>query len=143
MTPVKLHRRYRRLSVWNKLFVWGSVASLVGVFLSFLPKKQSQDIHVLAPSPQSVVHTPTDLPLYTISLGPHNTLNRTAYPQDKEWEVGWVILHDGQLQLERRAVGETQYKHFRTEPGTYSAYIKVLYHGEYRIASNVVSYTLP
>lgn len=47
---MRLRERYRRLTLWNKLGVWGSIASLVGLAWTFWPSNDdtARDIAYLA-----------------------------------------------------------------------------------------------
>lgn len=41
---MRLCERYRRLTLWNKIAVWGSMASILGLVVSFLPSWPAQSI---------------------------------------------------------------------------------------------------
>jgi len=38
---MKLIYRYKKLSFWNKLSVWGSIASILGIMFFFIPTENT------------------------------------------------------------------------------------------------------
>lgn len=81
-----------------------------------------------------------DSEYYTLlSINKNNTISRG---QTNAKALTWVIMHNGEIVLERNAENETQYKYFGTESGNYTVYLKAWIDSGYKTISNVVTYTI-
>lgn len=80
-------------------------------------------------------------PKVEIWLDQDNIVHRSGVENSNE-RLTWVILHNGVQVLGRNANGETVYQYFGSEPGVYTIYLEDWVEDQYRVISNVVSYTL-
>jgi len=90
---MNLLHRYRRLTFWNKLFVWATLCSIVTLPLAFNPSspKEGQKI-VVKDSPNSLVQAPINSPnSVQIAAGQvtiNQSHNRSITPEAKDRMVG-------------------------------------------------------
>lgn len=80
-------------------------------------------------------------PYVEIWLDKNYTINRTSVENGKG-SLTWVIIYNGEIALQRNAEGETSYTYFGTDMGAYVVYMTDFVDGQYRVISNVISYTL-
>ena len=75
---MNLLQRYRRLNIWNKVAVWGSICSILGLLYLFFPSGQSKaNIHV-EHSPGAVIQNAVDSP-NAVQIG-SVTINQNKRP---------------------------------------------------------------
>lgn len=97
-------------------------------------------------SNETIVHTDEQtaaeaFPYVEIWLDKNYTLNRTSVENGKG-NLTWVIIYNGEVALQRNAEDETSYTYFRTDKGAYVVYMTDFVDGQYRVISNVISYTI-
>jgi hypothetical protein len=56
--------------------------------------------------------------------------------------LGWTVIYNGEVVLERNAENEFSYQYYRTDPGTYEIYLSADVSGQYVPISNTLSYTI-
>ena len=81
--------------------------------------------------------------IYKLTLKKDHTVVRSD-EKHNAWNLGWRIIYNGDIVLERNAENELEYKYFRNDPGTYKIYL-VEYNSEfggYVRVSNEVEYTI-
>ena len=93
-------------------------------------------------APTATTAPSTERPTYTLWFDAANRIHRTALEDESAWQPTWVIIQNGDVVLERSAVGETEYGYFKDEPGIYTVYLKAWTGERYEVASNVVSYRI-
>ncbi|OUS26990.1 hypothetical protein A9Q99_17435 [Gammaproteobacteria bacterium 45_16_T64] len=77
---------------------------------------------------------------YGLTLGANYELTRTGNLGDS---VGWVVIKDGSVVLQRNAANELSYTYFSNTPGsTIQVYLRQFISGAYQQVSNVVQYTV-
>ena len=70
-----------------------------------------------------------------------NVIHRTGVSENVD-SLSWEIIYNGERVLSRNALNETEYKYFKSEPGTYTIYMMSYIDGSYKVVSNVESYTI-
>ena len=81
--------------------------------------------------------------IYTLTLKDDHTVVRSDEKHDA-WNLGWRVIYNGNIVLERNAENEFEYKYFRDDPGTYKIYLVEFnsdFSGYVRV-SNEVEYTI-
>jgi hypothetical protein len=76
----------------------------------------------------------------TITIDAEYTVTRpdvTGYQN-----LGWTVIYNGEVVLERLAENEYSYQYFSTDPGTYEIYLSAYVSGQYVPISNTLSYTI-
>lgn len=76
-----------------------------------------------------------------IWIDEENNIHRTGVGNDVD-SLHWEIIYNGERVLSRNALNETVYQYFRSDPGTYTIYVKSFVDGSYKIVSNVISYSI-
>lgn len=84
-----------------------------------------------------------NFPYATLWIDEDRTVNWTAVENDNGESLQLIVTYNGNVVLGWNARGETQYKYFREEPGTYAFYLEQFIDGQYRVISNIVSYQIP
>lgn len=76
----------------------------------------------------------------TITMDAEYTVTRpdvTGYQN-----LGWTVIYNGEVVLERNAENEYSYQYYRTDPGTYEIYLSAYVSGQYVPISNTLSYSI-
>ena len=95
-----------------------------------------------APTTSSQTDTSLRQPAFTLWFDDANRVQRTTTKNEEALQPAWVIVQNGDVVLERNAIGETVYRYFKDEEGVYTIYLKVWTGERYEVASNVVSYRI-
>jgi len=80
-------------------------------------------------------------PLATLWLTPDGVVHRTAIPGHEDDPVQWAVMCDGRLVLTRGANREMQLPELNLTGRIYTIYLQRFTGSEYRVASNVLTFT--
>jgi PHD/YefM family antitoxin component YafN of YafNO toxin-antitoxin module len=81
-------------------------------------------------------------PFIKLSVTAERILRRTALENENGRTVSWHFIKDGHPLIQIASQGRTEQKVEDRGPGVYTVYVSVWSKGDYRIVSNVVSYTI-
>lgn len=85
------------------------------------------------------------MPSAQLWITPDHVLFRTAVPELQGKSLGWTVLHDGRMVLQRSAGNELKFDLFSTvprKPGGYVVYLSSFVDGSYRAVSNILAFHL-
>lgn len=80
-------------------------------------------------------------PYVEIWMDKDYTINRTS-EENGQGNLGWVVVYNGEVVLQRNAEGEMSYSYFGTDKGAYVIYMTDFVDGQYRVISNVIAYNI-
>ncbi len=118
---MKIYARYRKLSLWNKIGIWGAVASIFGILLFFIsqylgPTKDNQEI-IKKDLNQVVKMLQDELNIKNEHIELHQveiTTHLDIYPSDYARQLAQKIPDDaGPYALALKAIAQSRFKDAR------------------------------
>ena len=82
--------------------------------------------------------------IYTLTMAEDHTVTRSEEDYDA-WNLGWRVIYNGEIVLDRNAEDELEYRYYIQDPGEYEIYLveySSRYSGYVRV-SNIIEYTIP